>query len=191
MTASDSDGFIYDTNGFNDEKVEWLRELKEERRGRIKEYAEHFDGVEYHEGKRPWGVPVDLAFACATQNEIDEDDAKTLIKNGVIAVAEGANMPSTAEAAHAFLEAKILYGPGKAANAGGVAVSGLEQSQNSQRLSWSREEVDRRLQGIMSDIHEKCLEYGSDSNGWVDYVQGSNVGGFKKVADALLGYGAV
>jgi len=191
VTASDSGGFVHDPTGFTEEKFEWLRNLKEEQRGRISAYAEKFDGVEYYEGKRPWGIPVDLAFACATQNEIEEEDAKTLLDNGVIAVAEGANMPCTAEATYLFLKNKILYGPGKAANAGGVAVSGLEQSQNAQRLYWSREEVDRRLQVIMNEIHDRCVNNGEDGNGWVDYVKGANIGGFKKVAEALSGYGSV
>ena len=191
VTASDSSGYIYDPAGIDQEKWEWLRELKEVRRGRVKEYADQFDGVEYHAGKKPWGVPVDIAFACATQNEIDGNDARKLIENGVTAVAEGANMPCTAEATHAFLHARILYGPGKAANAGGVAVSGLEQSQNALRLSWSREQVDERLKDIMKDIHDHCVEYGNDGNGWVNYVDGANIGGFRKIADAMLGYGAV
>ena len=191
LTASDSDGFIYDPDGIDREKFEWLRELKEVRRGRVKEYAEQYPSAHFTPHKRPWGVPVDLAFACATQNELDKRDAETLVKNGVIGVAEGANMPSTAEAAHVFKQHKILYGPGKAANAGGVAVSGLEQSQNALRISWSSEEVDQRLQNIMRNIHDKCVEYGKDGNGWVDYVKGANIGGFIKVADAMLSYGAV
>ena len=190
-TASDSDGFIYDPDGIDREKFEWLKDLKEVRRGRVREYAEQFESAVYHAGERPWSVPVDLAFPCATQNELDADNAKTLVQNGVIAVAEGANMPSTAEAAHIFIKNKILYGPGKAANAGGVAVSGLEQSQNALRISWSKEEVDKRLQKIMHDIHEKCVRYGETEDGFVNYVQGANVGGFIKVADAMLSYGAV
>ena len=190
VTASDSGGFIYDPDGIRDEKFQWLRELKEVRRGRIHEYADKFD-CEYHEGKTPWGVECDLAFPCATENELEEEDAKELIKNGVMAVAEGANMPSTREASQAFRAAKILYGPGKAANAGGVAVSGLEQSQNALRISWSRPEVDRRLRTIMQRIHDSCVEFGEDSDGHVDYVKGSNVAGFLKVADAMLAYGVV
>ena len=152
VTASDSDGFVHDPDGFDEEKLAWLKELKEERRGRIREYAEEFEGVTFHADERPWGVPVDLAFPCATQNELDGDDARTLIDNGLVAVAEGANMPCTAEASSLFRQEGILFAPGKAANAGGVAVSGLEQSQNAQRVSWSREEVDERLQGIMRRI---------------------------------------
>jgi glutamate dehydrogenase (NADP+) len=191
VTASDSGGFIHDPAGITPEKWEWLRELKEVRHGRIIDYAEQFDSATYYPGQRPWSVPVDIAFACATQNEVDLNDAQTLLKNGVIAVAEGANMPCTAEAAHAFLDKKILYGPGKAANAGGVAVSGLEQSQNALRISWSHEEVDQKLQDIMKEIHDKCVEHGGDGNGWVDYVKGANIGGFIKVAEAMLAYGAV
>ncbi|MEE8625502.1 MAG: NADP-specific glutamate dehydrogenase, partial [Acidiferrobacterales bacterium] len=158
--------------------------------GRIHEYAEKF-GCEYHEGKRPWGVPCDLAFPCATQNEMSGDEAEELIKNGVIAVAEGANMPTELEGVRKFLNAKILFGPAKAANAGGVAVSGLEQSQNALRISWSREEVDHRLLDIMKSIHQKCVQYGDDGNGYVDYVKGANIAGFVKVADAMLAYGIV
>lgn len=190
VTASDSSGFIHDPNGIDQEKLAYLKDLKEERRGRIHEYAEKYPGATFHAGERPWNVPVDIALPCATQNEISEKDAHALVQNGVLAVSEGANMPSVAEAVTIFREAKILYGPGKAANAGGVAVSGLEQSQNALRLSWSRQEVDARLQGIMHDIHRKCLEHGSD-NGHVDYVKGSNVAGFIKVADAMLAYGVV
>jgi len=191
VTASDSNGFIHDSDGITQEKWEWLRDLKEVRRGRISEYAERFESAEYYPNARPWGVPVDIAFACATQNEIDLDDANLLLKNGVIAVAEGANMPSTREATHAFLKGKILFGPGKAANAGGVAVSGLEMSQNSLRISWTHEEVDSKLRDIMKNIHETCVTHATDSNGWVNYVDGANIGGFMKVADAMLGYGAV
>ncbi len=190
VTASDSSGFIHDPNGIDQEKLAYLKDLKEERRGRIHEYAEKYPEATFHAGERPWNVPVDIALPCATQNEISEKDAHALVQNGVLAVSEGANMPSVAEAVTIFREAKILYGPGKAANAGGVAVSGLEQSQNALRLSWSRQEVDARLQGIMHDIHHKCLEHGSD-NGYVDYVKGSNVAGFIKVADAMLAYGVV
>ena len=162
--------------------------LKEERRGRIAEYAEHF-GCDYYPGKRPWGVKCDLAFPSATQNELDGDDARALLDNGCFGVAEGANMPSTPDAVHQFQEAKIFYGPGKAANAGGVAVSGLEQSQNTLRIAWTREEVDEKLQQIMKDIHDKCVQYGTTDDGWVDYVNGSNIGGFVKVANAMMGYG--
>jgi glutamate dehydrogenase (NADP+) len=190
VTASDSGGFIHDPNGIQGERLEWLKDLKEVRRGRISEYAEHF-GVEYHEGKTPWSVPCDLAFPCATQNELDGDDAKQLVKNGVKGVAEGANMPSTLDAMHAFLEAKILFGPAKAANAGGVGVSGLEQSQNSLRIAWSREEVEDRLKGIMQRIHEQCVDYGTEAGGYINYVKGANIAGFVKVADAMVAYGIV
>lgn len=191
LTASDSSGFIYDPDGIDREKFLWIKEMKEVRRGRISEYADQFESAEFYEGQRPWSVPVELAFACATENELGEEDARMLISNGVKAVAEGANMPSTREAVHAFLEKGILFGPGKAANAGGVAVSGLEQSQNALRISWSREEVDRRLQEIMENIHNRCVEYGKNTDGSINYVRGANIGGFVKVADAMLAYGYV
>ena len=190
VTASDSGGFIHDPRGIAGERLAWLKELKESRRGRIREYAERFDCA-YHAGARPWRVPCDVAVPCATQNEISGEEARALLDNGVVAVAEGANMPSTAAAIAAFQAGGILFAPGKAANAGGVAVSGLEQSQNSLRISWSREEVDRRLQGIMRDIHEKCREEGAAGDGYIDYVRGANVAGFRKVADAMLAYGVV
>lgn len=190
VTASDSSGYVFDKDGISKEKLEWLKELKTVKRGRIDEYAEHF-GCEFHEGKRPWHVPCQLAFPCATQNEINLEEAHELIKNGVMAVAEGANMPTELDAAHAFLEAKILYGPAKASNAGGVAVSGLEQSQNSLRLSWTSQEVDEKLKEIMSKIHSKCVEYGKEDDGFVNYVKGANIAGFVKVADAMISYGAV
>jgi glutamate dehydrogenase (NADP+) len=190
VTASDSGGFIYDPDGIRGEKLAWLHELKEVRRGRIEEYAEKF-GCEFHAKQRPWGVPCDIAFPCATQNELDLEEAKTLLSNGLIAVAEGANMPTELEAIEAFRHARIAFGPGKAANAGGVAVSGLEQSQNALRISWTREEVDGRLHGIMQNIHNRCVEFGNDGNGYVDYVNGANIGGFVKVADAMLAYGVV
>ena len=190
VTASDSDGFVHDPHGIDAERLAWLKELKEVRRGRVREYAEHF-GCEYHEGARPWRVPGQLALPCATQNELDADDAETLLGNGLLAVSEGANMPSTLGAVRAFLARRILFGPAKAANAGGVAVSGLEQSQNALRISWSRDEVDGRLQTIMRDIHEKCREEGTDADGFVNYVRGANVAGFRKVADAMLAYGVV
>ncbi len=190
VTASDSDGFIYDKDGISGEKWEFLRTLKEDRRGRISEYAQKF-GCEYHADKRPWSVPADLAFPCATQNELDGSEAKLLIKNGVKAVSEGANMPCTPEAVNAFLTAKIAYGPGKASNAGGVGVSGLEQSQNALRIAWSREEVDQRLQDIIRSVHEKCVQYGRQPDGFVNYVDGANIAGFVKVADAMLAYGVV
>lgn len=188
LTASDSEGFIHDKNGIDHEKLAFLKDLKEVRRGRISEYAEKF-GAEYHEGARPWGIAADGAFPSATQNEIDGEDAKSMVENGVRVVCEGANMPSTLEAAHHFLRHEVLYAPAKAANAGGVAVSGLEQSQNSLRLSWSREEVDEKLQQIMTRIHEQCVRYGSDPKGTVNYVDGANIGGFARVAEAMLAFG--
>ncbi|MEM9558589.1 MAG: NADP-specific glutamate dehydrogenase [Acidobacteriota bacterium] len=191
VTASDSSGFVHDPDGIDEEKLEWLKDLKEVRRGRIHEYAEQYPKAEFHEGARPWGVAVDLAFPSATQNELDADDAETLLGNGLRGVSEGANMPCTAEAAHRFRDARILFGPGKAANAGGVAVSGLEQSQNALRISWKREEVDRRLQEIMREIHGRCANWGADGDGHVDYVKGANLAGFHKVAEAMLAYGIV
>ena len=189
VTASDSSGFIHDPDGIDADKLAFLKNLKEVRRGRISDYADEYANATFSEG-RPWSVPVDIALPCATQNEISIEEAKLLLKNGVKAVCEGANMPTELAGAHAFLNAKIMCGPAKAANAGGVAVSGLEQSQNALRLSWSRAEVDDKLQTIMKDIHRKCLKHG-DHNGFVNYVQGANVGGFIKVADAMLAYGAV
>ena len=191
LTASDSGGFIHDPAGIDGEKLAWIKDLKENRRGRIREYADHFKGAEFHEGATPWGVSCDLAFPCATQNELHLADAKALVKNGVRAVAEGANMPSTKDAVDAFLDAGIIFGPAKAANAGGVAVSGLEQSQNALRISWSRDEVDSRLKQIMKDIHSKCAEYGENGDGPINYVRGANIAGFVKLADAMLAYGVV
>ena len=191
VTASDSGGFVHDPQGIDREKLDWLIDLKENRRGRIYKYAEKFPSAEFYPGERPWGVPVDLAFPCATQNELDGNDAKTLIGNGVIGVVEGANMPSTLDAVHTLVSAKVLYGPAKAANAGGVAVSGLEQSQNALRISWEREEVDQKLRHIMHKIHDRCVEHGRDDNGYVNYVKGANIAGFIKVADAMLAYGVV
>jgi len=190
VTLSDSSGSIYDPAGIDADKLAWVMELKNIRRGRIREYAEKF-GCEYFEGKRPWSIKCDVAFPSATENEIDKNDAETLIKNGCWVVSEGANMPSTPEAIEVYKEAKILYGPGKAANAGGVAVSGLEMTQNSMRLPWSREEVDRRLQEIMKNIHQTCVNHGRESDGYVNYEKGANVGGFVKVADAMLAQGVV
>jgi len=190
VTMSDSGGFIYDKDAINAEKLAWLMDLKNNRRGRISEYAEKF-GAEYHAGKRPWGVKCDIALPCATQNELNGEEAKSLINNGCMCVSEGANMPSTPEAIEAFHSAKILFAPGKASNAGGVATSGLEMSQNSLRLSWTREEVDQRLHGIMNSIHEACVKYGTDENGYVNYVKGANLAGFIKVADAMLAQGHV
>ena len=175
LTMSDSSGFVHDPAGIDGEKLVFIKELKEVRRGRISEYAEKFPGVTFHPDGRPWGVPCNVAFPCATQNEISAVDALTLLKNGVAAVCEGANMPTDLEGVHAFLAAKILFGPAKAANAGGVAVSGLEQSQNSLRLSWSHEEVDERLKKIVQDIHTKCVHQGNDGDGHIDYVRGANI----------------
>jgi glutamate dehydrogenase (NADP+) len=189
VTASDSDGFIYDADGIHGEKLAWLKELKEVRRGRIAEYAQKF-GCEYHAQQRPWNVPCELAFPCATQNELNADDARALIGNGVLGVAEGANMPSTLDAIQVFQLARILFGPAKAANAGGVAVSGLEQSQNALRISWSHEEVDARLRSIMQNIHAQCVKWGTEGD-YVNYVKGANLAGFIKVADAMLAYGIV
>ncbi len=190
ITLSDSNGFIYDPDGINEEKLEYVKWLKNVKRGRIREYAEKY-GVEYYEGKRPWGIPAEVAIPAATQNEISGEDAKEMMKNGVICVSEGANMPSTIEAIEVYREHKILFGPGKAANAGGVAVSGLEMSQNSIRLQWTREEVDAKLQQIMENIHNTCVKYGKESDGYVDYVKGANIGGFVKVAEAMLAQGIV
>lgn len=189
VTLSDSDGTIYDKNGITREKLDFVLELKNVKRGRIKEYADKFK-CEYHAGKRPWFVKCDIALPCATQNELDGNDAKELIKNGCICVSEGANMPSTPEAVDVFIGNKICYGPGKAANAGGVATSGLEMSQNAIRLSWSREEVDNRLKGIMKAIHEQCVTYGKEGN-FVNYVNGANIAGFVKVADSMIDQGVV
>lgn len=190
LTLSDSSGYIYDPDGIDTEKLEWVMECKNIRRGRISEYAEKF-GVKYFEGKTPWDVKCDMAFPSATQNEINEEDARILCKNGCIVVSEGANMPSTPEAVEVFLKEKILYGPGKAANAGGVATSGLEMTQNSMRLPWTREEVDARLRMIMTNIHATCVKYGTGSDGYINYVKGANIGGFIKVANAMLAQGVV
>jgi len=190
VTLSDSNGFIYDPKGISPEKLKYVMELKNIKRGRIKDYAEKF-GVEYFEGKRPWSVKCDIAMPNATQNEIDEADAKMLVKNGCICVAEGANMPSTPEAVEFFIRSKILFAPGKAANAGGVATSGLEMTQNSMRLPWSREEVDDRLKIIMKNIHSTCVKYGSKEDGYINYVDGANIGGFVKVANAMIAQGVV
>jgi len=189
VTVSDSDGFVYDKDGINQEKLEFIKELKNKRRGRISEFAEEYN-LEYYPAEKPWGIPCDLAFPSATQNEINEKDAKTLVKNGCFCVTEGANMPSTPDAIELYMEAGILYGPGKAANAGGVAVSGLEMSQNSIRYNWSREEVDQRLQNIMHSIHAQCVKYGKEGKR-VNYMKGANIAGFIKVADAMLAQGLV
>lgn len=190
VTLSDSNGFIYDPKGIDEEKLRYVMDLKNIRRGRIKEYAEKF-GVEYFEGKRPWVIHCDIAMPNATQNEINDEEAKLLVKNGCICVSEGANMPTTPEAVEVFLSAKILYGPGKAANAGGVATSGLEMTQNSMRLPWSREEVDNRLQMIMKNIHSTCVKFGKKEDGFINYVDGANIGGFVKVANAMIAQGVV
>ena len=191
VTLSDSGGYIHDRNGIDKEKLAFVMDLKNNRRGRISEYLEKYPNASYHAGDKPWDVACDIALPCATQNELDGDSAKELIKNGCICVAEGANMPSTPEAIHEFHEAKILFAPGKASNAGGVATSGLEMSQNSLRISWTREEVDERLKGIMADIHDSCIEYGKDEDGYCNYVKGANIAGFVKVADAMLAQGAI
>lgn len=192
VTLSDSGGFVHDPEGFTQEKLDWVKELKTVRRGRISEYVDEYKGATYHEGERPWGVECDVAVPCATQNELLGEDAKTLINNGCIAVAEGANMPTDLDGVHAFKDAQILYGPGKAANAGGVAVSGLEMSQNSARISWKEEDLQRLLQEIMKGIHERCVEYGGAAGSdHIDYVKGANIAGFVKVADAMLAYGVV
>ena len=188
VTLSDSNGYIYDPDGIDAEKLAYVMELKNVQRGRIREYAEKY-GCKYVEGARPWGEKADIALPSATQNEIDGDDARTLVANGVIAVSEGANMPSTPEAIEVFQNAKLLYAPGKAANAGGVATSGLEMSQNSERLSWSREEVDEKLKGIMANIHENCVKYGTEPDGYINYVKGANIAGFMKVAKAMMAQG--
>jgi len=190
VTLSDSNGTIYDPAGIDAEKLDYVMDLKNVKRGRISEYTKKFPKAQYFEGKRPWHVKCDVALPCATQNEVDANDAKTLLKNGCICVSEGANMPSTPEAIELYLEAKILYGLGKAANAGGVSTSGLEMSQNSLRLSWDREEVDQRLHGIMKAIHEQCVEYGKEGK-FINYVNGANIAGFIKVADSMIDQGVV
>lgn len=191
ITLSDSSGYILDKDGIDAEKLAFVMELKNEKRGRISEYTDKFKEAEYFPGETPWGTTCDIAFPCATQNELNEEDAKKLIDNGCILVGEGANMPTTPEAIEVFQKAKILFSPGKASNAGGVATSGLEMSQNSMRYSWTEIEVDQKLQKIMKDIHDVCVEYGSDGNGNVDYVKGANIAGFVKVADAMLAQGVV
>ena len=188
VTFSDSNGWVYDKDGVD---IEYVKDLKFNRRGRLAEYTETHKNAEYHEGKGVWNVKCDIALPCATQNELDENDAKALIANGCIAVGEGANMPSTPEAIRVFQEAKILYAPGKAANAGGVSVSGLEMTQNSIKLSWSQEEVDEKLKSIMKNIHEACVKYGTEPDGYINYVKGANVAGFMKVANAMMAQGIV
>jgi glutamate dehydrogenase (NADP+) len=191
LTLSDSGGYIYDKDGIDTEKLAFVMDLKNNRRGRISEYAKQYPSAVYRDGEAPWSVKCDIALPCATQNELQEEDAKLLLKNGCMCVAEGANMPTTPEAVDLFLEAKILFAPGKASNAGGVATSGLEMSQNSLRISWTREEVDERLQKIMRDIHDSCIEYGQDEDGYCNYVKGANIAGFVKVADAMLAQGVI
>lgn len=190
VTISDSEGFVYDPRGIDRKKLDYILDLKNERRGRISDYAKEYN-LDFFEGERPWKIPCDIAFPNATQNELDGDDARTLLKNGCFCVGEGANMPSTSEAIHEFNKAQILYGPGKAANAGGVAVSGLEMSQNSQRLSWTRVEVDNKLKQIMKQIHKKCEKYGKGEDGYINYENGANIAGFVKVADAMIAQGVV
>lgn len=190
VTLSDSDGTIYDKEGIDREKFEFVKELKEVKYGRIKEYADEFS-CEYLEGETPWSIPCDIALPCATQNEVDLSSAKTLLKNGLMLLAEGANMPCSADATRLLRNSDVLYAPGKASNAGGVAVSGLEISQNELRMSWSAEEVNDRLQSIMKEIHKKCKEHGKDDDGNIDYMKGANIAGFKKVADAMLAFGPV
>ena len=190
VTLSDSSGFIHDPDGIDREKLDWVTDLKTTRRGRIAEYADQFSGAHYHAGKRPWGVACDMAFPSATQNEISAEDARQLVEGGVQLVAEGANMPTELAGIEVFQKARILYAPSKAANAGGVAVSGLEQTQNAMRLQWTRDEVDTQLRDIMGKIHETCVHWGGEGDS-VDYVKGANIGGFVKVADAMLAYGVL
>ncbi|MFR9603644.1 MAG: NADP-specific glutamate dehydrogenase [Rikenellaceae bacterium] len=191
VTLSDSAGYIYDAEGIDAEKLAWVMELKNEKRGRIKEYVNQYPSAQYFEGERPWGVKCDIALPCATQNELNGDEAAVLIQNGCYCVAEGANMPSTPEAVTCFIENKILYAPGKASNAGGVATSGLEMTQNSIRLKWTPQEVDEKLHSIMCDIHEACVKYGADKEGYINYVNGANIAGFIKVADAMMAQGCL
>jgi glutamate dehydrogenase (NADP+) len=189
VTMSDSDGFIYDPDGIDEEKLAYVMELKNVKRGRIREYAAKY-GCQYHDGKTPWAVRADFAFPCATQNEISGDDAKEMVSNGIRVVAEGANMPTAPAGIEVFLNSRILYAPGKAANAGGVAVSGFERTQNQTFLPWSRAEVDQKLQEVMHRIHQQCVKYGEEG-GYTNYVKGANVAGFVKVADAILAQGVV
>ena len=191
VTMSDSGGFIYDSEGINQEKLAFIMELKNVKRGRISQYVEKYPSATYTSGQRPWGIKCDIALPCATQNELNQQEAKTLVANGCICVSEGANMPTTPDAIEVFTNAKILFAPGKASNAGGVATSGLEMSQNSLRLSWTRAEVDQKLYNIMIDIHGACVQYGKDGDGYVDYVKGANIAGFVKVAEAMMAQGVV
>ena len=191
LTLSDSDGFVYDPEGLNEEKMAYVMELKNVRRGRIKEYVSKYPNAQYFAGERPWKIACDIAMPCATQNEIEKADAENLLKNGCFCVTEGANMPSTPEAIALFQGAKILYSPGKASNAGGVATSGLEMTQNSMRLKWTAEEVDQRLRTIMADIHAACIKYGTEEDGYINYVKGANIAGFMKVANSMVEQGLV
>jgi len=191
VTLSDSNGFIYDPDGIDEEKLKYVFMLKNVQRGRIREYVSKYPTAQYFEGERPWSVKCDIAMPCATQNELNEDQAKTLVANGCTCVVEGANMPTTPAAISVFQNARILYSPGKASNAGGVATSGLEMTQNSIRLGWSKEEVDQKLQSIMTNIHERCVEYGTEEDGYINYVKGANIAGFMKVADAMVAQGIV
>ncbi len=190
VTVSDSGGFVHVPRGIDSDKLAYIKDLKEVRRGRISEFADEY-GLEYFPNQRPWSVPADIALPCATQNEINRQDARTLVSNGCMGVSEGSNMGSDNDAIQEYLKARIIYVPGKAANAGGVAISGLEMTQNSIRMSWSREEINARLGAIMRDIHASCVEYGGESDGYVNYVRGANVAGFIKVADALIAFGIV
>ncbi|MBE9488926.1 MAG: NADP-specific glutamate dehydrogenase [Bacteroidetes bacterium] len=191
VTLSDSSGYIYDEEGIDANKLVFIMDLKNIKRGRIKEYVDRYPSAKFFAGEKPWGIVCDVAMPCATQNELNGDQAKTLLSNGCKVVSEGANMPSTPEAVHAFQAAKILYAPGKASNAGGVATSGLEMSQNSLRINWTRKEVDERLKNIMADIHDSCIKFGKQDDGYIDYVKGANIAGFVKVADAMLAQGVV
>lgn len=191
LTMSDSGGYVYDEAGIDKEKLQFIMDLKNIRRGRISEYVDQYPSAKYYEGKAPWDVKCDVALPCATQNELDKADAKSLIENGCMCVGEGANMPCTPDAIEVFKEAKILFSPGKASNAGGVATSGLEMSQNSMRYSWTAGEVDRKLHEIMNNIHDRCVEFGKEEDGYIDYVKGANIAGFVKVADAMLAQGVV
>ena len=191
VTLSDSDGFIYDSDGFDEEKVNYVKYLKNALRGRIREYAEKYPSAKYFPGERPWSIPCDIAMPCATQNELNGDQARTLVANGCFCVTEGANMPCTPEAIEVFQTARILYSPGKASNAGGVATSGLEMTQNSMRQKWTAEEVDAQLHRIMSDIHSACIKYGTEEDGYINYVKGANIAGFIKVANAMVDQGLV
>ncbi len=190
LTLSDSDGCIHDPDGLDEDKLHWVKELKLERRGRISEYADRFSSASFSEGGEPWGLDADIAMPCATQNEIGEDEARKLVDNGICALVEGANMPTTADAVDVLRDARVLFAPGKAANAGGVAVSGLEMSQNAERVSWERDRLEDMLADLMRDIHGKCVNYG-EQDGYIDYAKGANIAGFKKVADAMLAFGVV